>query len=293
MTQTIEMVGHDLDHFSNSQHSSYLRCPHCYFLERVAHAPKIPAWWFLGGTCVHLASEEVDHALLSHALGVTVTQERVTEILDELVEKEMVEKNLSTTDGWFAAGRHPNKNGYDWWRENAPLMVQRYEAWRKVTQWPIEFFKPFDGLAIPAIEFQVNAQYRFGLFTGSIDRVFRLPNGDLVVADIKTGQPPKEPLQLGDYANALEMMGYERPKWGTYILLKTGEHTGLVPLDKYTTPYLESIHEQVVVPIRAGAFAPNLGDNCRTCVVQEACYPFGGSDSALYDPLNPNYKGAV
>lgn len=277
-------------HFSHSQHTSMLRCPKAYELDRIQHAPSIPAWWFLGGSTVHQVTETYDRLIFSGA-NVRVRAEEVAEytlsVLDALVEEEKQKKGLSNFEGWFAAGRKPGKQGYEWWRENAPLMVQNYLDWQERTGWVIPTLN-----GEPAIEYPVNPEYVFGPFKGFIDRIWQLPNGDWVVGDIKTGTtPPKEPLQLGDYANAVEMAGWPRPKWGTYVMVKHGEHTPLVPLDKYTTPYLEGVHGPVKTMVDLGLFPPNVSDNCRTCVVQKACYSYGGEYSAFYDRLHPNYRG--
>lgn len=288
-------------HFSHSQHTSMLRCAKAYELERLRGAPRIPAWWFLGGSCVHQVTETYDRLRCSGTV-VNVRAEEIqrytVEVLDALVADEKRDKQLTNFHGWFAAGRATvdketgelkgGKQGYDWWAENAPVMVQNYLDWYDKTGWQLAYFG-----GTPAIEFEVSPDYQFGRFKGFIDRVFVLPSGDLVVADIKTStSPPKEPLQLGDYANALEMMGYPRPKWGTYIMVKHGEHTPIVPLDKYTTHYLEGVHGPVRKMIDSEIFPPNVGDACRTCVVQKSCFAYGGVNSVFYDRLNPNYQGA-
>jgi hypothetical protein len=214
--------------------------------------------------------------------------------LDELVEKELREKNLTGFDSWLSAGRWPKKNGYDWWWENAPRMVERYAAWREITKWEVADFN-----GVPGIECDLSVMFDFGQLRGAPDRVFRLPSGPLVVADVKSGSTtPKEPLQLGTYANDLEMLGFERPAYGTYVMVKNAPdeggflHTPLIPLDKYRTPYLEQIYGAVDATIKLGAFVPNVGDACRTCPVQRACYAAGGEDSQRYDRLHPNYQGS-
>lgn len=47
-------------HASYSSFTSYLKCGHAYFLERIVRVPQDPAWWFLGGGAVHTASERYD-----------------------------------------------------------------------------------------------------------------------------------------------------------------------------------------------------------------------------------------
>lgn len=294
-TKTKTLFPIELHHLSHSQHTSYLRCPHAYFLERVAKAPAVPAWWFLGGSTVHYVTEMWERLNLSSG-GVEIdfdTKRITVNVLDDLVEQERIKKNIPY-DEWFAAGRWPAKNGYDWWAENAPIMVQRYIDWRKSTNWEIAFFND-----VPGIECDLSVEFDFGLFTGAPDRVFRLPSGQLVVGDVKSGSTlPTSPLQLGTYANMLEMLGHERPAYGTFVMLKKdpkeGEevHTPLVPLDKYTTPYLESLYGATKSCIELGAFSPNPGDACRTCVVQKGCYAYGGELAGLFDPMSPNYQGS-
>lgn len=249
-----------------------------------------PAWWFIGGSCVHEVTEWWDR-LLQATTAVTVesAKEMTLAKLDELAEQEALKKGVPF-EQWIAAGRWPKKNGYEWWRENAPLMVERYIKWRLATRWEVADFN-----GVPGIECDLLVSMEFGQFRGAPDRVFRLPSGQLVVLDVKTGSTiPKEPLQLGTYSNMIEMLGFERPAYGTYAMVKKEDPdemlTPLVPLDKYTTPYLEGIYGPADAGIRMGAFAPKVGDRCRTCVVQKGCYAAGGEDSRLWDRLHPLYR---
>lgn len=281
-------------HMSHSAAVSYLRCPKSYELERLSGMTPVPAWWFIGGTTVHNVTETYDRLLLSGSVvSMEVVKQLTVDTLNQLVDEEVQRKGVPI-DQWFAAGRWPKKNGLDWWRENAPLMVERYVKWREATKWEVAYFND-----TPGIECDLVVSMDFGQLRGAPDRVFRLPSGQLVVADVKSGSTlPKEPLQLGTYANDLELLGFERPAYGTYVMVKQEPddirdlHTPLVPLDKYTTPYLEGVYGAAHAAIGVGAFAPNVGDACRQCVVQKGCYAVGGEDSALYDRLHPKYKGA-
>lgn len=285
-----------IEHLSHSQFTSYLRCPGAYELERIARVPATPAWWFLGGAAVHEATELLDRLRLVDPKVTFDFETETRKILDQKVSDEVKYKRLQNFDGWLAAGRWPNKNGYDWWHEQAPLMVERYDAWwkRRVDAgWEVAYFND-----TPGIECDLKVVFDFGGFRGAPDRVWRLPSGELVIGDLKTStQPPKEPLQLGTYANALEMLGFQRPSYGTYVMVKNDPkkdeevHTPLVPLDKYRTPYLERMYGSVHAAIELGAFPRNVGDNCRTCVVAKGCFAAGGEDSARYDRFHPEYQG--
>lgn len=295
---TTTLLPQTIEHLSHSQFTSHLRCPHAYELERIAGVPAIPAWWFLGGAAVHEATEKLDLLRLGGSIVSFDFEIETRAILDQKVQDELKYKKLNGFDGWLAAGRWPNKSGYTWWRENAPIMVKRYNDWwerRALAGWQLAYFND-----TPAIECDLIVRFDFGTFRGAPDRVWRLPSGELVVGDIKTSTaPPKEPLQLGTYANMLEMLGYERPKYGTYVMVKQdpkkGEevHTPLIPLDKYRTPYLEKLYGSVHAAIELGSFAPNVGDACRTCVVQKGCFAAGGEDSARYDRFHPEYQGSA
>lgn len=279
------LTGHRLTHFSYSQHTSYLKCPKSYELERVSRYPRRPAWWFIGGRLVHEVTETFDLTFLQSGQFVRLASDELTKKLDTLVQEE-VAKSGTSPEKWFAAGPVGHKQNYEWWKENLPAIYGRYVDWRTETQWPIA---QFGGRA--AVELSLRFFLGSLEMVGAPDRVFIYPSGELVVADIKTGATiPKEPLQLGEYATGLELLGYPRPKWGTYILLKDGTVTPPVPLDKYDARYLSAIHGAVADNIQRGSFPPAVGDQCRQCVVQDACYAVSGSQSAFWDPLDPNYQ---
>lgn len=287
-----------IDHLSHSKFTSYGRCPGAYELERIAKAPATPAWWFIGGSTVHETTELLDRLRLVGPIVSFDFESETRKILDQKVRDEVKWKNLQNFDGWLAAGRWPNKNGYDWWHEHAPQMVKRYNDWwerRAEAGWEVAYFN-----GVPGIEIELTVRFDFGMFRGAPDRVYRLPSGELVVGDIKTSTaPPKEPMQLGTYANALEMLGYQRPAYGTYVMVKQdpkqGEelHTALIPLDKYRTPYLEKQYGSVHAAIELGSFPRNVGEACRTCTVAKSCYAAGGDDSARYDRFHPDYRGGL
>lgn len=277
---------------SHSAALSYLECPKSYELERLSGMQAMPAWWFIGGSTVHDTTEMFDRLVLSGSLvEMESLKQAAIDKLDELAEAERIKKNIPF-DQWLAAGRWPKKSGYEYWREHAPRMVERWALWRTATDWEVADFA-----GVPGIECDLLVEMEFGKFRGAPDRVFRLPTGQLVVVDIKTGSTaPKEPLQLGTYANAFEMLGFERPMYGCYAMLKDPDKemlTPLVPLDKYTTRYLEGIYGPAEAGIRAGAFAPKVGDRCRQCPVQKGCYASGGEDSRLWDRLHPNYERGI
>lgn len=285
------------EHVSHSQLTGWLRCQKAFQLERIQRAPKIPAWWLIGGSVVHEVTEHLDREALRlglepHNLDVTIQLERLTrEKLRELIAAEE-QKSGVKSDGWFAAGPGKGQAKQYWW-ENAPKMVSNWLQWRTEKGWGIA---DLDGT--PGIEFSFDVSLNWINLKGAPDRVMVLPNGDWVVVDIKSGSStPKEPLQLGLYATVLEMLGFPRPKYGTFVKVKTGESTPLVPLEKYDECYFldlfAGLRGQLDLAVSTGRFLPNVGDNCRTCSVANACYAMDGGLSAEFDPLDPNYQTAI
>lgn len=280
------------EHLSFSALTSYIRCGKAYELRKLAGVPEHPSWWSIGGSCVHQVTEEYDRLDLElTSAGQIVTMNVTSETirtLDELVDDRR-QKSPEPPEEWFAGGRHPDKQRYEYWKEQAPQMVQRWIDWRSEHNWKIAEFG-----GVPAIEFEVKSPIP-GLdvpFIGFIDRVMVLPSGDLVVLDLKTGARQVPEVQLGVYANALEAQGLPRPMYGVYWNARTGKHTPPTPLDKYSSDYVAQHFQQFYTAAKGGTFLPNVyADNCRTCTVQRACYAFGGDLSVQYDPLDPNYVG--
>ena len=287
-----------------SQFTSWLRCQKAFELERLQRAPRIPAWWLVGGSVVHEVTEDLDREILRdglepHELDVTLLLERRTrEKLTELVAREE-ERSGVRTEEWFAAGRGAGQGKQYWW-ENAPKMVSNWLQWRTSKGWEIaSVFVEISDYRAPNEELLIEWEFEQEIgpvsVKGAPDRVMVLPNGDWVVVDIKSGSStPKEPLQLGLYATVLEMLGFRRPKYGTFVKVKEGVSTPLVPLEKYDERYFTELFAglrgQLDLAVETGRFLPNVGDSCRTCSVQSSCYAMGGGLSANHDPLDPQYQ---
>jgi hypothetical protein len=281
------------EHVSHSQLTSWAeRCQKEFQLRRIQGAPVVPAWWLVGGSTVHEVTEELDRRglefnLTPEAMNVTLELEELTLAkLNELVDKTEKQSGVPSSE-WFTAGRGKGQ-GREYWEESAPTMVSNWLTWRARVGWKIAEFSDE-----PAIELDLDPYLTPELkVVGAPDRVFVLPNGELVVVDVKSGSStPKTPMQQGLYATLLELLGHRRPKYGTFVKVKEdgGVHTPLAKLDKYDEQFFTELFRGFRAQLETGAFLPNVGDNCRTCGVQAACYAQGGALSAEYDPLDPNH----
>lgn len=288
-------------HVSHSQLTSWAsRCQKAFFLERLAGAPEVPAWWLVGGSTVHEVTEELDRRGLEFNLTPEVLNSKLE--IEELTLAKLNELAGKTSENtgvpeseWFTAGRGKGQ-GREYWEENAPGMVANYLTWRTRVGWEIGWLDEE-----PMIELDLSSF--FGAYltpevkvVGAPDRVMVLPNGELVIVDVKSGSStPKTVMQQGLYATLLEISGSRRPRYGTFVKVKEegGVHTPLAPLGKYDERYFSQLFGAFRAQLETGMFLPNVGDNCRTCGVSAACYAADGSLSAKYDPLDPDYKKEI
>ena len=185
---------------------------------------------------------------------------------------------------WRASGRAskdwPNKQDQEWWMTNGPIMVADYVTWRLQTQWPIAVTP--DGTL--AIELEVNVAYGPGT-KGYIDRLFWLPDGTMVVVDLKSGARMSPEDQLGDYAAKVEAVFGRRPEWGSFYKAREGKHTGPTPLGQYTQEYMEYRYSAAQHIIQLGEFPPRVSDACGWCSQANNCAIKGGSRAKEFDPL--------
>lgn len=291
------------EHVSHSQLSSWAgRCQKAFFLQRIARAPETPAFWLLGGSAVHEVTEFLDRHGLEFGLepaemAVTMELEGLFHSnFDQQIAKAEEVSAVPKAD-WLAAGFRP-KQDEAYWRANGPQMVQNWLTWRTNTGWKI--WELAAGLT-PAIELKldvtsdVNGVNRS--IVGAPDRVMVLPNGELVIVDVKSGSTtPKTVLQQGLYACMLELEYGVRPRYGTFVKVGVkagGVHTPLAPLGKYDERYFRHLFTAYRAQVETGTFLPNVGDMCDRCGVAKFCYAAGGTNSDKYDPLNPNYRGEL
>lgn len=225
---------------------------------------------------------------------------RALDILSGMIVTEEQETGVPLSE-WRIGGRAskawPNKEDRDWWETQLPVMFERYQGWREANPdwriWPTPNREW-------AIELEINVEVP-GLpvpFLCYIDRIFRLPDGSLVVWDAKFGSMPVEDLsQLARYAMAVELRYGVRPAYGAIYKGRTGKLDPVIK-DGETLIPLAHLPSGVVAAglaaeyqlINVGVYPPRPGRHCSWCDVKNACAWNKGRDAWKHDPNHPDYR---
>lgn len=271
-----------LGHLSYSSYSTALECLKKFQLSRIQRAPSIPAWWFVGGSAVHAATEHYDRM----AVNAQERAFRLGSVWEVLFGKEIEEvKKAEPDEKKWRSG----KERYKEWNEIGPQLVQAYIDWRRRV--PYQIWTTPDGE--PAIELDVS-----GHLPGCdmeikayIDRVFVDPVlNSMPVVDIKSGKTkPDSALQFGVYRALLEAKYGIQPEIGAAWMAREGGLGKPWSLAKYTPEYTGRQLGKLEQIVKAGAFTPHVGGHCWGCDVKDACYAYDGPLAGSYDPDHPGY----
>lgn len=279
------MTEQPVAHMSYSQLNGFLTCGEQYRLEKVHRIYGRPSWAAVGGSTVHGLTEAWDLIQLGQGGDLApwdVEFERQT--------AEAEERSGYSRDDFRVSGRaskqYPNKEDPDWWAENGPLMVERWQTWRQVSPWEVAIF---DGR--PAVELEVNALFGESqtLVKAYIDRVMvNTATGELAVVDLKTGtSTPPSTSQLGMYAESLLRCHVvsSRPQLGFYWMGRTGATTIPENIDQWEGAYFDYAYEGVARLKQTGdLYLPHPSNLCSSCGVREYCRYMGGPKAGEVPP---------
>jgi putative RecB family exonuclease len=258
-------------HASWSSLSNYQQCSWRYYLEKVVQIPETPALYFAGGSAVHTATEEFDRGsdLPPRSLFLDAFEKEIADRIDE---------TGIPLDQWRVGGRatkaNPDKENYEWWRREGPVMVQAWVDWRARCGW--ELWWP--SADVPGIELALHVTMGGVPVKMFIDRVFVTPGGQLKVLDIKSGSSePDSYNQLGLYACGLELTFGVRPQLGGYWMARKGEVGQVFDLEHLTPELMGGWISDWDRARKAGIFIPHPTRLCRTCGVKDYCAAVGGT----------------
>lgn len=253
-------------YISHSALAQYLRCSNQYRLERIEKIPTPPAWYFIGGKAVHLATEWMDKKD-----GYPYTDNQLEFLWSQAYDQEIAQafEEWPEDGEWLQAGRRGSEQGYAYWDARGEAAVKAWHAWRNT---------PERSMEIVGIEEEIEVELPSGIvLKGYIDRVFENSNPESQqfghhVLDVKTGtKRPSSPFQLGFYKVGYELKYPGRiVKSGAWWMAKDGKEF-VVPIDHITVGLLDEWAQAYYRGVENEVFIPNVGDACFFCSVRSSC----------------------
>lgn len=262
-------------HVSFSSKNSYMECGERFRLEKVYKIPTAPGWWNVGGTAAHTLTELEDRKMMGEDVEIPTFVEAF-----EIELQNVLEKNEGMTEDDFRSAKKGSENK-DFWLRNGPIYVQNYRNWQGRVPWDIAII---DGKA--AIELPLEMELLDGtVFIGYIDRVYQMRDDkSFVVTDLKSGaNKPATSDQLVDYSVGLDEQFGIHANWGTFVDLRTGQHSQLVPTRRGNLEDMTYVYGGFKAARNDGFFLPNRGgggfgrSQCTYCPVKDFCYAAGGA----------------
>lgn len=269
-------------HTSHSSINSYLYCGKAFELEKIKKYPSPPAWWLLGGSAVHTATEWLDTD------GWDGSPEEAFHYAFYLECQEARESGWEDESVWRTAGWGKNQQGFEHWSQKGAQYVSQWadREWR----WD-------------HVELDVSTTLPSGIeIKGFIDRVREVDHGQFSLVDLKTGSTrPDSDQQLGVYAVLFQQWlktnkpGYCTPEADVIAanyMFKDDEFYE-VDVSHWTLDTVDKLAQEWKNGVEASVFLPNRGSKCFRCGVADACYLQSGDTEVtrVYDSLNPNYEG--
>ncbi len=263
---------------SHSQVETLLDCGEKFRLQKVLQAPRVPAFWFIGGSAIHQVTEHMDKEVLQHGelWSDDYVYEQVRQTIDGLMNIELLKEPDMTK--WRAGGK--GKEDESWWRVEAPKMVIKYRDWLYDIDQDLVIWTLPNGE--PAVEVEIVTTFGDVPVKMAIDRVMQSrKSGELIVVDIKAGsREPASPYQLSLYAEAVRRTFGVQVVWGSYWMARKA----YLSMPKFLTPTIGELDNRF-------AKAKLMRDNeiflavpgmfCGTCDVAPYCKAVGGNPDLL------------
>lgn len=263
-----------LEKLSFSSYKEYTDCGEKWRLKRVdkVPVPERPAAWLVAGQAYHSAVEQWENS--ARALD-------ILELFDAAWNEELMGYVEAQPDFalWELTPRVKSvQRDLDLRLDKGRTWVRNYEirADKEAEQWHIAHVGVDIGTEV---SFEVEEQGI--LVRGYIDQV-RLWNGQLVVVDLKTGNPGNtDPRQLGLYAwgmrkqygldVAFGRMFYakldDEPKSGDQM----GRYGDWVDTTRYSDKFWTEQFRIMALGVKNGIYLPNVSDRCERCDVKSVC----------------------
>lgn len=255
-----------VEYRSASQLKQGQDCLYAYYLARIKKVWQRPAAWSAQGTAVHLAIEMYHR----HFLSLDEMKEVFSDAYDKAISFELEQV---TAKHWFKSGPYNAYEDIPRRYEIGLEQVERYYLWHEAN--PDETWVTPDGKLALELEFSIHIGETE--IKGVIDRVIETNDG-LVAVDFKTGNPPKDSLQLMIYAEALcQMQDSREVIGGEYVIVgkknqKLKTQGFFLDDQKENRRYLDMQFSQLEEDITEGLFpASPEKSKCMFCSVRTSC----------------------
>ena len=261
-----------MSHLSYSQVDTLLSCGEKYRLTRVVGIPEDPAWWLIGGTAVHSATEAWDRGAFD-----ATAADLFTESFDYGLSQSSVEDLSLLRASGRATKDYPNGEDETWWRDNGPKFVQAWIDWRAANP----NLQILDLNGRPAIEVSVGALTADQVeLKGFIDRVFvDATTGDLLIVDLKTGRnTPPSSLQMDYYRYALQSTLGLQAHYGAYWMARQGTLSTIHHLWRSDEQIADMLRKARIL-IDNELYIPHLSILCGSCGVKQHCTAYTNLNS--------------
>lgn len=270
----------ELERLSHSSAHTYNECGERWRLERIEKVDKVP--WLAGpaGSAFHTMTEVYDTS------GVDALEVGTYETY--LIE-ELLQDGVAFVDGKPDLDGYRVSRGetYEWWCRAGDHMFTQYVEWRGRSGWKV-WESPFEpewdseggvtngwmmGVELP---FEVMLPGMTVPDKGYIDRIYVLPDGRIILIDLKTWGRERETTQLPHYYTvAKEHLGIPVDGVGYYDA-RLGRPTGLMyPTGNPDKPWDTDRLTGLLLPVERGiigdVFEPKPGKQCGWCSVAHHC----------------------
>lgn len=254
-----------MSHLSYSQVDTLLSCGEKYRLTRVVGIPEDPAWWLIGGTAVHGATEAWDKQP-DCGTATDLFTEAFNYGLSQVEDPSLLRASGRATKDY------PNGEDETWWRDNGPKFVQAWIDWRAANP----NLQILDLNGTPAIEVSVGALTADQVeLKGFIDRIFvDASTGDLLIVDLKTGRnTPPSSLQMDYYRYALQSTVGLQAHYGAYWMARQGTLSAIHPLWRSDEQIADMLRKARIL-IDNELYIPHLSILCGSCGVKQHCHAY-------------------
>jgi putative RecB family exonuclease len=257
-----------------SKLTKFMSCPLAFRFSYIERLPEPPSPHLVRGTLVHKALQILHGA--GSATGRTPERARATldEAWDDLAESDIASLGLDS-------------NASATFRAEATTLVDRYLSIEDPTE-----VQPI------GIELDLRADIDGVEIRGIIDRLDRLPDGELVVVDYKTGRAPRPDhararmIGVHFYAYLCDQVLGRSPREVRLLYLRDP----VVVTESPSAQSMRGVRQRAVAVWRAieracerEDFRPSPSPLCKSCSFRPYCPAFGGSPErareALFEPV--------